>query len=44
MEEVELMNDLVVKDGKNSNEVILNAEFKWGQDTLNEEISRGTYF
>ncbi len=41
---VELMNDLVVKDGKNSNEVILNAEFKWGQDTLNEEISRGTYF
>ena len=41
---VELMNDLVVKDGKNSNEVILNAEFKWGQDTLNEEISRGTFF
>ena len=41
---VELMNDLVVKDGKNANDVIINAEFKWGQDTLNEEISRGTYF
>lgn len=41
---VELMNDLVVKDGKNSNEAILNAEFKWSQDNINEEISRGTYF
>lgn len=43
-EKVELLNDLIVEDGKNSNEVILNAEFKWGQDNLNEEISKGTYF
>lgn len=43
-EKTELINDIIVKGGKNVNEVIINGEFKWAQDNLNEEISKGTYF
>lgn len=33
-----------MKNGKNQNEVVLQGEFKWSQETLNEEIKKGTYF
>ncbi|MCM1557581.1 MAG: site-specific DNA-methyltransferase [Anaeroplasma bactoclasticum] len=39
-----LLKDVVVKDGKNQDELIVEAEFKWGQKMLNEELSMGTYF
>ena len=41
---VELLNDVIVKSGENVNEVHLKGEFKWAQDTLDKEISEGTYF
>ncbi len=41
---VELVTPVIVKDGVNENEVILKGEFKWGQNMLDEEITKGTYF
>lgn len=41
---VELLNDVIVSDGKNSNIVELVGEFKWNQKLLDEEITSGTYF
>lgn len=41
---VELLNDVIVENGLNKNEVRLSGEFKWGADTLTEEIKKGTYF
>ncbi|MDU4318611.1 MAG: site-specific DNA-methyltransferase [Clostridium sp.] len=43
-EKVVLENELVVKDGWNQNEVIITGEFKWEQNTVNNEIKNGTYF
>ena len=43
-DKIELKNDIIVEKGMNVNEVLVNGEFKWSQDTLNEEISKGTYF
>lgn len=41
---VELLNEIVVQDGRNVNEVHLSGEFKWGQPMLNDELKKGTYF
>lgn len=41
---VEILTPVIVKNGKNQNEVVLQGEFKWSQETLNEEIKKGTYF
>lgn len=41
---VEILNTIIVKDGQNQNEIKLKGEFKWSQDTLNDEILKGTYF
>ena len=43
-DKVELLNDINVKDGTNYQEVALKGEFNWTQDTLNEELKKGTYF
>jgi adenine-specific DNA-methyltransferase len=43
-EKVELLDDLVVKKGKNENTVRLKGRFKWQQSFLDTEISNGTYF
>ena len=43
-ERTEVINDFLVKDGINSQPVILKAPFKWNQGTLDEEINSGTYF
>ena len=41
---VELLNDVVVKSFRNTNEVSFSGEFKWSQEKLDEEIALGTYF
>ena len=37
-----LLNDVQIKDGKNSNEVAFENRFIWIQETLNEQIANGT--
>jgi len=41
---VELLNDLIVENGLNKNSIKLKGKFKWGQDTVDNEIRNGTYF
>lgn len=41
---VEFVNNVVVENGKNKNEFIARGCWKWSQETLNEEIKKGTYF
>lgn len=41
---VELLNDLIVENGLNKNSIKLKGKFKWGQDTVENEIKNGTYF
>lgn len=41
---VQLLNDLIVQDGKANNTFSLLGEFKWTQERLDAEIKNGTYF
>lgn len=41
---VEILTPIKVENGVNSNEATLKGEFKWSQQTLDEEIEKGTYF
>lgn len=43
-DKVELLDELHVKNGLNENAVRFVGEFKWEQNTLNEEVANGTYF
>jgi adenine-specific DNA-methyltransferase len=43
-ERLTLNNDITITDGYADKDVKLSGEFKWTQDTLNEEISTGTTF
>lgn len=43
-EKVELLDDLVVKNGKNENTIRLKGRFKWQQSFLDTEVSNGTHF
>ena len=43
-DKVELLDELHVKNGVNENAVRFIGEFKWEQNTLNEEVANGTYF
>ena len=43
-EKVELLNDVEVYEGVNKEEARLKGSFKWTQEKLDEEISKGTYF
>lgn len=43
-DKVILENDILVVGGVNSNDFELTGQFKWGQETLLNEISTGTYF
>lgn len=38
----ELLNDLIVKNGKNENDVTFRNRFIWSQTTLDEQLSNGT--
>ncbi|WP_228291829.1 site-specific DNA-methyltransferase [Acinetobacter towneri] len=41
---VEILNDFTIKNGVNEQALTLVGEFKWSQETLNEELRNGTYF
>jgi adenine-specific DNA-methyltransferase len=41
---VVLKNQLEVRDGKNLNEVVLEGEWRYGQNAINEQISNGDYY
>ena len=41
---VQLMENVIVKDGINENSFKAIGEWKWKQETLYEEITKGTYF
>ena len=41
---VELLDELHIEAGRNVNAVRFKGEFKWEQNTLNEEVLNGTYF
>ena len=43
-EKVELLNDVEVCEGVNKEEARLKGSFKWTQEKLDEEMSKGTYF
>lgn len=40
----DLLNDLIVKNSVNENNVTIRGHFVWGQNTIEEEIQKGTYF
>lgn len=40
---VEILNDFEIKNGLNDRDVSLTGEFVWTQETLNEELKKGTY-
>jgi len=43
-DKIELLNDLIIKNGKNENTIKLKGRFKWQQSFLKTEIENGTYF
>ncbi len=43
-DKLELLDDLVVKKGKNENTIRLKGRFKWQQSFLDTEVKGGTYF
>src|SRR5690554_3852806 len=43
-DKVKLLDDLVVKKGKNEDTIRLKGRFKWQQSFLDTEVSNGTYF
>lgn len=43
-DKVELLDDLVVNNGKNENSIRLKGRFKWQQSFLDTEVTNGTYF
>jgi adenine-specific DNA-methyltransferase len=43
-DKVEILNSFNIKNGFNVEEVTLKGQFKWKQETLIEEIQKGTYF
>jgi adenine-specific DNA-methyltransferase len=43
-DKIELVNDLVIKNGKNENAIQIKGRFKWQQSFLDVEVENGTYF
>lgn len=43
-DKVELLDKLKIVDGLNANAIRLVGNFKWEQETLNNEIKKGTFF
>ena len=41
---LKLENELIVENGKNKNVVYLTGRFKWGQEYLDNEVSKGSDF
>lgn len=43
-DKVELLDDLIVENGKNKNSIKLKGRFKWQQSFLDDEVENGTFF
>lgn len=43
-DKIELLNELIIENGKNKNSVMLKGRFKWQQSFLDDEVKKGTYF
>lgn len=41
-EQIKLEKPVIVKEGKNDNELVLTSKFRWRQDTLINELNNGT--
>lgn len=41
---LETLTDIIVENGRNSNEIKLRGTFKWGQKKLNNEVAKGGDF
>ena len=41
---ITLLDDVIVRDGENTNEFRARGHFKWGQSNLLSEVANGTYF
>lgn len=41
---IHILDNVIVEGGTNSNELKAEGTWKWNQDTINEEIKKGTYF
>src|SRR5699024_6368262 len=41
---VELLDDLIVENGRNKNSIRMKGKFKWSQDYLNNEVRNGGDF
>ena len=41
---IELLDKVIVDNGTNANDFSAKGHWKWCQDNLNEEVSKGTYF
>lgn len=41
---IELLEEVIVKNGKNQNELKAKGMWKWNQETILEEVDSGTYF
>ena len=41
---IELLESIIVENGKKINTFKAKGNFKWGQNNLNKEVSNGTYF
>ena len=41
---ITLLDDVIVKNGRNENKFRAQGTFKWGQRNLDREVSEGTYF
>lgn len=41
---IELLDEIIVKNGVNINDFRARGHFKWGQTNLNNEVANGTYF
>ena len=41
---VVLLNQLIIKDGKNTNTVKIEGEWRYGQDTIDEQIKLGEHY
>ena len=43
-DKIDVLDEIIVENGKNTNDIHLRGSFKWTQETLDDEINKGCYF
>ena len=43
-DKVEVLDEIKIREGVNMNDIRLRGQFKWEQETLYDEVKKGTYF